>query len=116
MDETTDTTGASSTLFNILDDGLKFATPFAQSLLGQKSTPAQIQAQTLKDATLNGSGPLDPTLAKQAPLGLIDFITGGKVTGATRQAGAGGLTSGPNYTILGFAAIALVAVLVIIRK
>lgn len=113
-----DDSGSSSILGTIMSDAVAFATPFAKQVLASQSTPQQIQRQTLNDAALNGSGPNDPTLAKQSPLGLWDFITGGKVTGGTQAApGGGGLMSGgSNVTLIAIVAIIVVAVFVILKK
>lgn len=103
----------------LISDAFKFATPFAQKVLGQSSTPSQVQAQTLRDASLNGSGPNDPTLAKQAPLGLMDFITGLSGGAGAGQASvnsglktAGGIGWGMILVVI----VAIVAVMLVIRK
>lgn len=112
-----DATGSQNLLGSLITSAFQFATPFAQNLLGQSSTPTQLQQQTLKDAALNGSGPIDPTLAKQAPLGLTDFLTGGRLTGQTaNNSGGGGLSSQNNLTFIGIIVIALVAVVVILKR
>lgn len=113
-----DDAASQATLGSIIDDAFKFATPFAQATLGASSTPQAVQAQRLKDASLNGSGPNDPTLANQSPLGLWDFITGrrgatqGTEGGKSSLGAAGGLSS----TVLIVAAIAIIAVIVLLRK
>ena len=113
-----DDAASQATLGSIIDDAFKFATPFAQKVLGSSSTPQAVAADRLKVASLNGSGPNDPTLANQSPLGLWDFITGkrgataGTEGGNSSLASAGGLTP----TVMIVAIIALVAVFVILRK
>lgn len=110
----------SSNLFaGILSSGLQLATPFVQRLAKSPATPQQVQDQVLRDSALNGSGPVDHTLASQSPLGLLDFITGGRVTGqggtdATKPQGGLGLSG--NLTFIGIVAIALVAVLVLLKR
>lgn len=112
-----DDSGTQSLFSQILGDAVQFATPFAQKVFGTTSTPAQVQKQTLKDSTLNGSGPSDHILANQSPLGLWDFITGGRVTGGSgNDTGTGGLSSGSNFTFIGIAAIVIIAVFVILKK
>lgn len=66
----------------VFDIAHTFATPFAQSLLGdRKSTPmqqgtAELETMIRNDA-LNGSGPADPTLAAEsAPRTILDDIVG----------------------------------------
>lgn len=103
----------------LIQDAFKFATPFAQKYLGQSTTPAQIQTQTLRDASLNGSGPNDPTLAKQAPLGLMDYITGlsgGRGAGEASVAGGLKTAGGIGWGMIAVAVAAVVAVILIIRK
>ena len=113
-----DDAASSATLGTIIDDAFKFATPFAQKVLGSSSTPQQVQAQRLRDAALNGGGPNDPTLANQSPLGLWDYILGkrgatdGTEGGKSSLASAGGLST----TTVIIAAIALIAVWVILKK
>lgn len=113
-----DDAASSSTLGALIDDAFKFATPFAKTIINSSSTPQDVAAQRLKDASLNGSGPNDPTLANQSPLGLWDYITGkrgatqGTEGGKSSLAAAGGL----NTTVIVVAIIAIVAVLVILKK
>lgn len=113
-----DDTGSQDLLSSIAASALSFATPFAQKVFGSSSTPQQVQNDTLRTAALNGSGPNDPTLSTQSPLGLWDFITGGRVTGASggTKSGGGGLTSGTNLTFIGIIVIAIVAVVVILKR
>lgn len=111
-----DASGTQNLFGSIIGDALKFATPFAQKYLGQSSTPQQLQNQTLKDAALNGSGPNDPTLATQSPLGLWDFITGARTSGGSTSSGSGGLMAGSNLTFFGIVAVVIVAVFVILKK
>lgn len=111
-----DDAGTQNLFGSIISDAFKFATPFAQKLLGQSSTPQQLQNETLRTAALNGSGPNDPTLATQSPTGLWDFITGGKSGATQTTGGAGGLTSGSNLTFIGIIAVVLIAVLVILKR
>lgn len=102
-----------------MTSALQFATPFAQRVLNQSSTPQQVQNDTLRASALNGSGPIDHTLASQAPLGLLDFITGGRVTGSGGTASntpQGGLGLQNNLTFYGIIAIVLVAVVVILKR
>lgn len=116
----TDASGTSGLFGSIVQDAYRFATPYAQNLLGQSSTPAQVQRDTLTSAALNGSGPNDPTLASQSPQGLWDYITGGRVTGQAPQPnpqGQGGLLSGGNNSsIMLIAVVAIVAVFVMLKK
>lgn len=119
MSDSTDATGTDNILGSIFQSALTFATPFAQKALGVSSTPQQTANQTLKDAALNGSGPADPTLANQSPLGLWDFITGSRLSGQSpSNAGQGGLFSGnqSGLTFIGVIAIAVIAVFVVLRR
>jgi hypothetical protein len=113
-----DDAASSATLGSIIDDAFKFATPFAQATLAATSTPNALAAQRLKDASLNGSGPNDPTLANQAPNGLWDFILGRKGATQGTEKGGGGLTNGGGVstTFIVIAAIAIIAVFVLLRK
>ncbi len=103
---------------SIISDAFKFATPFAQTILGQSSTPKDVQSQQLRDASLNGSGPNDPTLAKQSPLGLLDFIRGTNSGVSSTGNDSSGLTAktGLSGGMIAVAAVALVAVIMIMRK
>jgi hypothetical protein len=110
----TGTGPAFSTLFN---SALQFATPFAQRLIGTTSTPSQLQSERLRDAALNGSGPNDSTLAGQSPQGLLDFITGRTGTQNTTQSGGGSfLSSSSNLTFIGVIAVAIIAVIVVLKR
>lgn len=102
----------------LISDAFKFATPFAQNLLGQSSTPKAVQTETLKNASLNGSGPNDPSLAKQAPLGLMDFITGNSGGDAGGKSVSNGLkmAGGMSWGIIAVVVVAIVGLVLIIRK
>jgi len=111
----TDTSATGNLFSSLIGDAVKFATPFAQKVLGEQTTPAQMQQQRVTDSSLNGSGPNDPTLANQAPQGLLDFITGARVSGG--QGTTSGLRSyGTSSTTWGLALVAIVAVFLIIRR
>ena len=113
-----DDAASSATLGSIMDDALKFATPFATRLLGTASTPNQVQAERLRDAALNGGGPNDPTLANQSPLGLWDFILGKRGATEGTEGGQSSLSSkgGLNMTTIVIAVVAIIAVFVILKK
>jgi uncharacterized membrane protein len=115
----TDASSTNSLLGSIVGDAFQFATPFAQKWLGTTSTPQQLQNQTLQTATLNGSGPNDPTLAKQSPLTITDFLTGGRITGAgsnANQLSTGGTVLGGSLTMIGLVIAAIAVVIVILKR
>jgi len=113
---TTNDSGISSLFSNLIGDAFKFATPFAQKLVGTSSTPAAVQADVIKTAALNGSGPNDPTLAKQAPLGILDFITGKNAATPAAQGSSGLRTGGTNWTLIAIVAAVVVGVVLFFRK
>jgi hypothetical protein len=115
-DNITDASSTDSLFSSLIHDAFQFGVPLAQSVLNQQSTPAQLQAERLRDAALNGSGPNDPNLAGQAPQGLLDFISGARVTGGSGGTNTSGLRSGPNYTMIGIVVLAVVAVIFILKK
>ena len=115
MADVTNASGTSGLFSNLISEAFKFATPFAQRVIGQSSTPSQLQSETLRNAALNGSGPNDPTLANQSPLGILDFITG--QSGASQAGGGSGLRSGGVSGVMVLLIVAVVVGLVLfIRK
>lgn len=103
-------------LGSIMSSALEFATPFAQSVLQKQTTPKQLQQERVTNNALNGSGPNDPTLANQAPLGLVDFLTGARLTGQSGTSGLQQPRSGISGTMLVVVGVAVVAVFVILSK
>lgn len=96
MAEQTDATG--DIIGGIFDLTKQWATPFVQSLAkGNQSNQANEQAvfnEKLDWNALNGSGPVDAQTAKQAPLSLLDFVTGSRTNpgaGAASSSGMGGM-------------------------
>lgn len=100
---------------DLLGDALKFATPFAQKLVNQVSTPKEVQAEVLKNAALNGSGPNDPTLARQSPLGILDFLTG-PLSNATSASESGLRRGGLSGGLILVVIAAIIGVMLIVRK
>lgn len=113
-DETTD--ASSGILGSIFDLAKSYSTPFVQSLAtGQKSDKANENAvfdERLNWNSLNGSGPVDPSASKQAPLSLLDYITGSKsapASNAQQSSGGGNMLLIGGLVLLGGALLWIVA-------
>jgi hypothetical protein len=99
----------------LFDLGQAFAAPLAQKIAGGKvGTEAGEKAyvdEKIRVNALNGSGPNDPNAAKDAPVGILDFITGRNRGSATGTGAISGSTMNP----LWLAVIALGALLVLMQ-
>lgn len=92
-------------LSQVSDIAYKWATPFTKELREQETTEGEAERRLLQERLaanqLNGSGPVDPRAASQAPQGLMDFLSGSAKAMVPQSGGQVGMLALAGILVIG---------------